>query len=350
MIASNSTDQDSSDEKLCFDPFTWPTDSAGGLAGRPVRSSVDFIELFNSGAAVVSLSGMSGMSVQYASATGSTWAVTLQPGRYFLVSQNSNAPIGTPLPAADASGSIAMSASAGKVLLKSVATPATTTVLTANVLDMVGYGVITGGTESPAAGTLSATRSVRRKLSCTDTDTDTDTNGADFEVVVPTPRNTATAAAPCGGVASNPIVATCPTPFSLAFGSAGSLGLSALDADDVVRGAAITSSPVAGITLGVFAPGGAANSASNVPLNVSASVPVGTYSVAIRFSNAGAGQTSCSVAINVQGETALTFRILKSRAPATPPPISAYTPPKASSRPRSAAASSCRTKPAAATR
>ena len=110
-------------------------------------------------------------------------------------------------------------------------------------------------------------------------------------------------------MASNPIVATCPTPFSLAFGSAGSLGLSALDADDVVRGAAITSSPVAGITLGVFAPGGAANSASNVPLNVSASVPVGTYSVAIRFSNARAGQTSCSVAINVQGETALTFRI-----------------------------------------
>ena len=280
----------------------------GGGGNNGATFTNDFIELFNSAAAAVSLNGM---SVQYASANGTTWqvtplpAVTLQPGRYFLVSQNSNAAIGAPLPTADASGTISMSASAGKVLLSSVTTAASGTAPTASVRDMVGYGTIIGGIESPATGTLSATRSARRKLSCTDTNS----NGADFEVVVPTPRNSATAAAPCGSVASNPIVATCPTPFSLTFGSAGSLGLSAIDADDIVSGAVITSSSVAGITLGVFAPGGAANSASNVPLNVGASVPVGNYAVAIRFSNARAEQTSCSVAVSVQVESAVTFRI-----------------------------------------
>jgi predicted extracellular nuclease len=278
----------------------------GGNSGATYTN--DFIELFNSGASAVNLGGM---SVQYASATGNTWAVTtlpsfsLQPGQYFLVSENMNANVGTALPTADASANIAMAAGAGKVLLSNGTTAAAGTAPTANVLDMVGYGTITGGTENPSAGTLSSTRSARRKLSCSDTNN----NGADFEVVVPTPRNTATTAAPCGGPVTNPIVATCPSPFSVSFGSAGSLGLSAIDADDVVSGAAITSSPVAGITLGTFTAGSSVNTASNVPLNVSASVPIGSYSVAIRFSNANAEQTSCTVAVNVQGESAVTYRI-----------------------------------------
>ena len=284
----------------------------GGNSGATYTN--DFIELFNSGSSAVNLGGM---SVQYASATGSTWAVTalpafsLQPGQYFLVSENSNAAVGTPLPTPDASANTAMAAGAGKVLLSSVTTAATGTAPTANVLDMVGYGTITGGTENPSAGTLSATRSARRKLSCTDTNN----NGADFEVVLPTPRNKDAALAPCGGTTTYPIVASCPTPLSLGFGSGGSVGLSAIDFDDVVSGASITSTPVAGIALGAFTPGAAANTNSNVPLNVSSSVPVGNYSVAIRFTNAKAEQTSCTVAVNVQGESGVTFRIPEIQGP-----------------------------------
>jgi predicted extracellular nuclease len=50
----------------------------------------DFIEIFNKSSEPVNLAGW---SVQYASATGSTWQVTeltdfiLQPGQYYLVQQ-----------------------------------------------------------------------------------------------------------------------------------------------------------------------------------------------------------------------------------------------------------------------
>ena len=44
----------------------------GGNSGAPFRN--DFIEIFNAGNSTVNLSGW---SVQYASATASTWSVTL---------------------------------------------------------------------------------------------------------------------------------------------------------------------------------------------------------------------------------------------------------------------------------
>src|SRR6266542_5991155 len=52
----------------------------------------DYIELFNRGSSPISLTGW---SVQYASATGTTWQVTnlvsftLQPGQYYLVQEGS---------------------------------------------------------------------------------------------------------------------------------------------------------------------------------------------------------------------------------------------------------------------
>jgi predicted extracellular nuclease len=54
----------------------------GGNTGAPYRN--DFIELFNAGSTPVNLAGM---SVQYASSSGSSWSVTpitsgmLQPGQ-----------------------------------------------------------------------------------------------------------------------------------------------------------------------------------------------------------------------------------------------------------------------------
>src|SRR5437868_5373365 len=60
----------------------------GGNNGATLKN--DFIELFNNGATAVSLSGW---SVQYASASGTSWqvttlpAVSLQPGQYLLVQE-----------------------------------------------------------------------------------------------------------------------------------------------------------------------------------------------------------------------------------------------------------------------
>ena len=90
----------------------------GGNAGAPLRS--DFIELFNAGSATVSVDGW---SVQYAASAGTTWQRTnlsgsIAPGQYYLVKQADGTNTATPaLPTPDASGAIAMAATAGKVAL-----------------------------------------------------------------------------------------------------------------------------------------------------------------------------------------------------------------------------------------
>ncbi|MFM7823012.1 MAG: lamin tail domain-containing protein, partial [Bacteroidota bacterium] len=76
----------------------------GGNTGAPYTN--DFIELFNRSNSAVSLNGM---SVQYASATGTSWTVTtlpnftLNPGQYFLVRQAGGA-VGVAIPTPDATG------------------------------------------------------------------------------------------------------------------------------------------------------------------------------------------------------------------------------------------------------
>lgn len=178
---------------------------AGGNAGAVLKN--DYIELFNRGASSVSLAGM---SVQYASTAGSTWqvtalpAVTLAPGQYLLV-QESGGVNGAALPAADASGSIAMAAGAGKVAL-SATTTALSGVCPTGLVDFVGYGTGTNcfegtGPTPSISVTLSAFRAA---AGCTDTDS----NSADFATGTPSARNTATTLAPCGGGDSAPSVTT----------------------------------------------------------------------------------------------------------------------------------------------
>ncbi|TFW32877.1 Ig-like domain-containing protein [Massilia horti] len=166
---------------------------AGGNAGASLRN--DYIEIFNPTSAPVSLSGL---SVQYASSTGTSWsnttalpAKTLQPGQYFLVAEFSNGAIGSALPTADATGTINLSGTAGKVALVNgtTALPAAATPTSTNVIDWVAFG--TGS--SPAEGgvptaTLSPTTAAFRTNECVDTDN----NGADFTVQAAAPRNTST--------------------------------------------------------------------------------------------------------------------------------------------------------------
>src|SRR5438132_4130859 len=90
----------------------------GGNSGATLKN--DFIELFNRGATSVDLAGW---SVQYAGSTGTSWQRTnltpmaLAPGQYYLVQEAAGTGGTTSLPTPDASGSIAMSLSAGKVAL-----------------------------------------------------------------------------------------------------------------------------------------------------------------------------------------------------------------------------------------
>src|SRR5215467_8458315 len=116
---------------------------AGGNSGATYRN--DFIELFNAGGTAIDVSAW---SVQYASTQGSSWqrtnlTGTIQPGQYYLVAENSNAAVGTPLPTPDVTANIAMAAGAGKVALVNNQTTLTTGTVCpsgAALVDLVGYG------------------------------------------------------------------------------------------------------------------------------------------------------------------------------------------------------------------
>lgn len=163
----------------------------GGNANAPFRN--DFIEIFNRGTAPINLSGW---SVQYASATAQTWSVTpltsitLQPGQYYLVQQASGGSNGALLPTPDATGTIAMAATAGKVaLVRSVIPLSGTCPNNPDIVDLVGYGstasCFRGTAPAPAPSNTNAIS--RAENGCTNTHN----NNADFKTNPPNPRNIA---------------------------------------------------------------------------------------------------------------------------------------------------------------
>ena len=185
----------------------------GGNSGAPYTN--DYVELFNRGATTVSLTGM---SVQYASATGAgnfgTNPVTalngnLAPGQYYLV-QLAGGANGGSLPQADALGSANMSGTAGKVaLVTSTAglacnggsTPCTPAQL-ALIKDLVGYGNANFYETAAAPGTSNSTAALRLAYGCTETDN----NALDFAAGSPNPRNTASPVNLCAGSDAAPEV------------------------------------------------------------------------------------------------------------------------------------------------
>jgi len=163
----------------------------GGGGNTGATFTHDFIELFNQSAATVDLSGW---SVQYTSAAGTgTWSVTpltgsIAPGGYYLIQEAQGTGGTTPLPTPDAVGSIAMSATAGKVALSSTTTASTGACPTC-FIDLVGYGSTANCFEGtgPTAAPSNTTAVIRRRSGCRDTDN----NNADFSIGSPNPRNTA---------------------------------------------------------------------------------------------------------------------------------------------------------------
>jgi len=160
----------------------------GGNSGATLKN--DFIELFNRGTSAVDVTGW---SVQYASSTGSSWQKTtltgtMQPGQYYLIQEAQGTGGTVNLPTPDATGTIAMSATAGKVALISNNTTITsgTSCPSANVVDFVGYGSATNCSEGSPTGNLSNTTAALRGAHGA---TDTDNNNADFAIGTPNPRN-----------------------------------------------------------------------------------------------------------------------------------------------------------------
>lgn len=167
----------------------------GGNAGATYTH--DFIELFNVGTTPQNLAGW---SVQYTSASGTSWAATsltnhtLQPGQYYLVQQAQGAGGTTPLPTPDTSGTLAMSGTAGKVLLARVSTAQSGACPSgADIADLVGFG--SGNCAPNTAGTSNTTAAIRKDHGCEITGNNTN----DFQIGAPTPRNTGTPLAPCSG-------------------------------------------------------------------------------------------------------------------------------------------------------
>ena len=183
--------------------------AGGGNAGASYTN--DFVELFNRGAAAVNLTGW---TIQYASGASTSWQTTtlsgsVGPGRYYLVQLASTASVGSPLPAADATGTANLATAGGKVALVRD-TVALTCGATAGscssaplVEDLVGYGSATDyeGSGGPAPALGGTTAALRAGGGCTDTNA----NATDFAAVAPVPRNAFSPSSSCSvGVAPSP--------------------------------------------------------------------------------------------------------------------------------------------------
>ncbi|MEP6850330.1 MAG: FG-GAP-like repeat-containing protein [Acidobacteriota bacterium] len=194
----------------------------GGSSAAGVTYKKDYVELKNISHSPQSLAGL---SLQYGSASGNfgngtntvytlTGAVTLQPGKYYLIELGSPGTAGADIvPTPDQSTTnLSLSASSGHVALTNTATPlgcgGTGTLCTlpdARIIDLVAYGASLNGEGSSTVNNgvalpANTNGGVRKGAGCTDTDN----NNLDFTVVVaPVPRNAGSTAAPCVGRHTN---------------------------------------------------------------------------------------------------------------------------------------------------
>lgn len=178
----------------------------GGNSGATFQN--DFVELFNAGGSSVDVSGW---TVQYATAAGTSWQTTpltgtIAAGRHFLVQLASSAAVGAALPAPDATGTTNLAATSGKVALvrggAALTCGATAGSCSADPAaeDLVGYGSASDFEGSGSApGGSSTIAAQRANEGCTDTGD----NAADFAAATPDPRNGAAAVHACAGTGSS---------------------------------------------------------------------------------------------------------------------------------------------------
>ena len=164
----------------------------GGGGNSGAQYTNDFIELYNPTASAISTSGL---SVQYASAAGTSWntfalpAASIAPGHFFLIQAAAGSGTDASLPTPDATipgTSFNLSATTGKVALVNSTTPLTGAcpIPSSAVLDFIGYGTTTCFLGSVAPAPSNTTADVRANPNTT-----TNNNGADFSTAAPNPRN-----------------------------------------------------------------------------------------------------------------------------------------------------------------
>jgi uncharacterized protein len=257
----------------------------GGNSGATYAN--DFVELFNRGSSSVDLSGW---SVQYAPATGTSWQVTtlsgsLAPGHHYLVALASGGTSGASLPAADATGTSNLAASGGKIAVVHDTTALTCGATAgscssvATVRDLIGYGSATDFESAAAPALTNTTAAIRATGGCSDTDK----NDVDFTADTPAPRTTSTAATSCTGTPPPSGSNTGAASVALDLQSSLSIALDkpTLSFGTVAPGASpaalaervtVTSTNASGYTLGahrtVFTP-------ADLPLGLSATAPAG---------------------------------------------------------------------------
>ena len=166
----------------------------GGNTGATFRN--DYVEIYNPTGISFNLAGW---SLQYASATGTSWTNkqplggTIAPGEYFLVQLASGGANGASLPvSANITGDINMSATTGKVALVNNSVSLSGSCPNGadpDIVDFLGYGssasCFEGATRAPAP---SNTTALFRKQNGGQ---DTNQNGDDFQTGAPNPRRTA---------------------------------------------------------------------------------------------------------------------------------------------------------------
>lgn len=209
----------------------------GGNSGSTYKN--DYIELYNAGTTDVSLADW---SVQYASSAGTTWQVTvltgtIASGHYYLVQEAAGTAGTTSLPSPDATGSISMSATSGKVALVNgkTALSGSGCPIASPIVDYVGFGSSASCYEgSGRTPTLSNTTAALR---ANDGGQDTNDNAADFTAGAPNPRNSSsngggTPPPPQGGPVST--VTVSPSAQSIFVGASQRFTATAKDSAGVV--------------------------------------------------------------------------------------------------------------------
>jgi hypothetical protein len=174
--------------------------AAGGNSGAAFAN--DYVELFNRGSGAATIDGW---TLQYASASSSTWQATalsgsIPAGGRYLVQLTSGGANGATLPAPDATGTSNLAVTGGKIAIVHDATALScgaspgSCSASATVEDLVGYGGAADYEGSAAAPGPSATTALARAGGgCTDSDD----NAADFTTAAPNPLNSSAAAAAC---------------------------------------------------------------------------------------------------------------------------------------------------------
>ncbi|MEV7042560.1 endonuclease/exonuclease/phosphatase family protein [Amycolatopsis sp. NPDC051061] len=167
----------------------------GGGGNSGATLTTDFVELANHGTAATSVDGFSVQYLPGSPSAGSTWQVTqlagsVAPGGRYLVAEGKGSGGTVALPTPDATGTIAMSATAGTIALVSGTTALTCKTAAdcaadPRIKDLVGFGAATVREGAPTAAPANAT-SVARGTTLTDTDD----NATDFTVGDPSPTNT----------------------------------------------------------------------------------------------------------------------------------------------------------------